>query len=312
MPGLRALSGRTFFPEPAADGAGGAILRVPGIGGLRLLHCTHGDHAAPVPARAAHRHDLWHCVAYAAGRGSCIHAGQTVPIEGPTLVLTSPGEAHSFSRLAGEDAVYHEVTFAPERPGAAIAWPGLLGAWTGAACAPPGLAPCSAACAADVGALAVRMAGTIRSAPPHAALLLQGLLAELLLAVFRHAVAGAEPAAADDPLEAARRFIEAHAEDAIDLDAVARAAGLSAKHLGRAFAARYGHPPMRYRRGVLMRRAAVLLRTGDEPVQGVAARLGYGDWRYFSRCFAAEHGVPPAAYRRADPPTTRPASGRAR
>ena len=82
---------------------------------------------------------------------------------------------------------------------------------------------------------------------------------------------------------------------------VAKAASLSAKHLGRAFAARYGQPPMRYRRSVLMRRAAVLLRTSDAPIERLANQLGYDDWRYFSRCFAAMHGISPAAYRRGEP-----------
>lgn len=306
------LQGRIFLPEPGqATAADCAILRLPGIGGLRLLHCTHGDAAGPVPSRVPHHHDLWHCVVYVSGSGSCIHDGQEIRIAGPTLILTAPGELHSFSRLAGEDTVYHEVTFAPERPGALHSWSGLLQGWTGSACAVPGHSTCTAACTADIGAIAARMAGVIQSAPPQAAVLLQGMLAELLLAVFRHAIAESAPAAPDDPIEAARRFVEAHAEDAIDLGSVARAAGLSAKHLGRAFAARFGQPPMRYRRSVLMRRAAVLLRTSDDPVERVAARLGYDDWRYFSRCFAAEHGVPPATYRRGPQPT-RPASGRAR
>lgn len=306
------LQGRTFLPEPGQSTAADcAILRLPGIGGLRLLHCTHGDAAGPVPGRIPHRHDLWHCVVYMSGTGSCFHDGQEIGIEGPTLILTAPGELHSFSRLTGEDTVYHEVTFAPERPGALHNWSGLLQAWTGAVCAVAGHGPCSAACAADIGAIAARMASVIQSAPPQAAILLQGLLAELLLAVFRHSVTESAPAAPDDPIETARRFVEAHAEDAIDLGSVARAAGLSAKHLGRAFAARFGQPPMRYRRSVLMRRAAVLLRTSDDPVERVAARLGYDDWRYFSRCFAAEHGVPPAVFRRGPQPK-RPASGRAR
>lgn len=315
MPRAATAAGRFALPRPEDAAADSPFLRIPGIGGLRLLHCTHADRDPPVAVRSPHRHDLWHCVAYSAGRGSCIHDGAVAAITGPTLVLTAPGQLHSFSRLAGEDTVYHEVTFSTARPGASAGWDVLLSAWTGTACAPPGLAPCTTACAADIGTIATRMAAIISARPPHAPVLLQGLLAEMLLAVFRHAVAEAERPAPVDAIEAARRFVEAHAEDPIDLDAVARAAGLSAKHLGRAFASRFGAPPMRYRRSVLMRRAAVLLRTSDEPVDRVAARLGYGDWRYFSRCFAAEHGVPPAAYRRAgpaDPVPPPPASGRVR
>lgn len=282
--------------DAACDGC--AVLRIPGVGGLRLLHATRGDRAPPVPARSEHRHDLWHCVAYTAGRGSCCLDGAVVPVLAPFLVLTSPGQGHSFSRLSGEDAVYHEVTFSPARPGAAPDWPALLAAWTGLECrlAPHG--PCSPACADEVAAIAGRMAAVVSAAHPHTAVLLQLELSALLAALVRHLVADAERAAPSDPVELARRFIEAHAEDPIDLAGVAAAAGLSAKHLGRAFAERLGEPPMRFRRSVLMRRAAVLLRTSDAPVGQIAARLGFDDWRHFSRCFRAAHGRPPAAYRR--------------
>lgn len=290
---------RLIMPAPGDAAAPAcAVLRVPGIGGLRLLHATRGDREPPQPGRQPHRHDLWHCVAYAAGAGSCSLDGAVVPVRAPFLVLTSPGQPHSFSRLPGEDAVYHEMTFAPERPGAVPAWPALLAAWTGTDCPLPASAPCSAACADDVGSLAGRVAAVVEAGHPQAAVLLQGLLAELLFTLFRHLVADAERAAPADAMETARRFIERHAEEAIDLAAVARAAGLSAKHLGRAFAARYGQPPMRWRRNELMRRAAVLLRTSDAPVEAIAARLGFADWRHFSRCFRAAHGRPPASYRR--------------
>ncbi len=290
---------RPAMPEPDQQRAPDcAILRVPGLGGLHLLHATRDDRASGMPNRSEHRHDIWHCVAYAVGSGSCLLDGAEIPVASPYIVLTSPGQRHCFSRLPGEDAVYHEVTFAPNRPGALASWSDLLGAWTGVPCTLPAHGPCLVGLADGIGGLAGRIAAVVREGRTEAPALLQGLLAETLLTVFRHLVADAERAAPEAPLENARRFIENHAEDPIDLDAVARAAGLSAKHLGRAFAARYGDPPMRYRRRLLMRRAAVLLRTSDAPVERLAASLGFDDWRYFSRCFRAEHGVPPAAYRR--------------
>ena len=275
-----------------------AILNVPGLGGLHLLHATRDDRTSGSPQRGEHRHNLWHCVAYAVGRGPCLLDGATVQVRAPCLVLTSPGQPHCFSRLPGEDAVYHEITFAPDRPSALAAWPDLLRAWTGVTCALPTHVPCPVGCTDELGRIAGRIAAVIRDGRIEAAVLIQGLLAETLLCVFRHLVADAERSAPEDRLEAAQRFLDNHAEDPIDLASVAHAAGLSAKHLGRAFAARYGDPPMRYRRRLLMRRAAVLLRTSDAPVERLAAALGFDDWRYFSRCFRAEHGVAPAAYRR--------------
>jgi AraC-like DNA-binding protein len=273
-------------------------LRIPALGGLHILHATRNDRAVGVARRWEHRHHIWHCVAYAAGRGTCLVDGAVVQVRSPCVVLTSPGQMHSFSRLSGEDAVYHEVTFAPDRPGALASWSDLLRAFTGVPCALPTHGPCQMALVDGIGAIAGRIATVVREGRAECPAQLQGLLAETLLCVFRHLVADAERTAPENPLETARRFIENHAEDPIDLGTVARAAGLSAKHLGRSFAARYGDPPMRYRRRLLMRRAAVLLRSSDASVERLAAGLGFDDWRYFSRCFRAEHGVPPAAYRR--------------
>ncbi|MEK7415495.1 MAG: AraC family transcriptional regulator [Planctomycetota bacterium] len=287
------------MPEPHQQRAPDcAILRVPGLGGLHLLHATRDDRSAGTAQRSQHRHDIWHCVAYTSGRGTCLLDGNEVAVRSPYIILTSPGQPHCFSRRPGENAVYHEVTFAPDKPSAVTDWSNLLYAWTGVRCALPSHRPCPIACADDIGAIAGRIAAVVRDGRAESPALFQGLLAETLLTVFRHLVADAERAAPDGPLELARRFIEHHAEDSIDLDAVADAAGLSAKHLSRAFAVRYGDPPMRYRRRLLMRRAAVLLRTSDASVERIAAGLGFADWRHFSRCFRAEHRVSPANYRR--------------
>lgn len=285
-------------PEGAATAPRSAILRLPGLGGLRFLHATRDDRERPVPARPPHAHDLWHCVAYTAGIGSCVVDAAVVAVRAPFLVLISPGQQHNFSRQAGDSTVYSEVTFAAERPGSVPDWSRLLGLWTGQDCPLPACGACAPECAADVAAVAGRMVAAISDGHLQLPVLLQGLLAELLFTVFRHRIADAERAQPRDPVELARAFIERHAEDPIDLPAVARAAGLSAKHLGRAFAARFGDPPMRFRRRVLMRRAGLLLRTSDQPVERIAERLGFNDWRYFSRAFRAEHGLPPGRFRR--------------
>ena len=293
------IPGRLFVPpESASTAPQCAIVRLPGLGGLRLLHATRDDRTAPWPQRQPHAHDLWHCVVYTTGSGSCVIGETVVPVRAPFLVLTSPGLGHTFGRLVGDNTVYSEVTFTTERLSSIPDWSQLLSLWTGVDCQVQSHGSCSVACTADVAALAGRMAAAINDGHPYLAVLLQGLLGELLFTIFRHQVADADRQTPHDPVEAARAFIERHAEDAIDLGAVARAVGLSAKHLGRAFAARFGDPPMRFRRRVLMRRAGVLLRTGDQPVERIAERLGFSDWRYFSRAFRAEHGLPPGRYRR--------------
>lgn len=299
MGATAANDGRIVVPDPAqAVLPGGAVLRLPGVGGLRLLHATRNDRAPGSAQRQEHRHDLWHCVAYASGRGTCLLDGRVCAVRAPWLVLTGPGQPHSFTRLPGEDLAYHEITFAAERPGAAAGWDGLLRAWSGAPADPPASAACPRALADAVGAIAGRIGALVRAGGASAALELHWQLAGLFHALWQHLVAAPAGAPPADPLDAARAFLEAHAEDPIDLAAVAAAAGLSRTHLARAFAARFGLAPMRWRRRELLRRAALLLRTSDEPVAAVAARLGFADARHFARIFAAEHGCAPARWRR--------------
>ncbi len=291
--------------ESANAPAESAILNLPGLGGLRLLHATRDDCEPAQEGRRPHAHLLWHCVIYTAGQGSFLLGDATVQVEVPHLVLVSPGVPHSFCRLAGDSTVYSEVTFAPDPRGKpprilkALNWGDLLAGWSGAPCSVPAQRTCSTACAADVAGVATRMVAVISDDHPHAPVLLQGLLSELLFVVYRHLIADREPAAPPDRLETARSFIERFAEDPIDLAAVAREAGISPKHLSRAFTARFGEPPMRFRNRILLRRAAVLLRTGDQPVARIAERLGFADWRYFSRVFRREFALSPGRYRRA-------------
>lgn len=291
--------GRAAIPDlQAASAPACSILRIPGVGGLRLLHATCDNVTVVDADRTPHRHGLWHAVAYTRGAGSCLIDASTVAVSAPFLVLTSPGQPHSFAALPGEDVVYSEVTFAASSPVRELPdWSDLLRRWTGDPGEVACVGPCTAGCANDIAAIAGRMSGVIQASHPQAATLLQGMLAEVLFSIYRHQIAEGERQAVPDPVETARRFIEANAEDPIDLAAVARVAGLSAKHLGRSFAARFGDPPMRYRQRVLMRRAAVLLRTGDLRIPQLALKLGYADHRHFSRRFRIEHGVPPGRYR---------------
>ena len=297
QPDSGVLDNRLTMPPPRQATPPGAILTIPGVGRLRLLHATRSDRVPGHGNRQEHHHVLWHAVVYVQGSGTCLVDGAEVVVRAPFLVLTSPDQPHSFGRLPGEDTVYSELTFAPERASVgAPDWSGLLSAWSGTPCSVPAHGPLSAAGADTLHELATR---AVRDCShPSGGVLLQVVLVELLAVLHRLLVIDRLRPEADDPLAEAKRFIERHAEDPIDLAAVARIAGCSPKHLGRAFATRFGLPPMRYRTQVLMARAAVLLRTSDAPVAEVAARLGYADWRFFSRCFARQHGASPAHWRR--------------
>ncbi|WP_441343260.1 helix-turn-helix domain-containing protein [Phreatobacter sp.] len=94
-------------------------------------------------------------------------------------------------------------------------------------------------------------------------------------------------------------WIEAHAADAIDLDAVARFAGLSPFHFLRLFRRVIGVTPHQYLVHCRLKRAAGLLAEPEPSVTAIAYDVGFGDLSNFVRSFHRAAGVSPGAFRKA-------------
>ena len=77
---------------------------------------------------------------------------------------------------------------------------------------------------------------------------------------------------------------------------------LSRSHFDRLVAAAAGETPARFRRRVLLERAAFRLLTGESEVLDVAIEAGYGSHAAFTRAFTRAYGKAPQAWRKA--PTT--------
>ncbi len=77
----------------------------------------------------------------------------------------------------------------------------------------------------------------------------------------------------------------------VDVDRLARHAGLSARQLERQFLDGVGLSPKRFLRTTRFQRALAMLRGGHAPVE-VAARCGYADQPHLAREFRAFAGVP--------------------
>lgn len=108
--------------------------------------------------------------------------------------------------------------------------------------------------------------------------------------------------AGDDPVSVARRFVEEHLAEDLDLQRLSAACGLSPRHLGEVFRARTGRTPMAYLRERRVAHAAELLLAGRLPIEAVAERCGFVNRHHFSRIFAGMVGCGPAAYRRTRQP----------
>jgi AraC-like DNA-binding protein len=107
-------------------------------------------------------------------------------------------------------------------------------------------------------------------------------------------------AAPDGALSRVRELL--HDEPLADtsLAELASVAGLHPHHLVRAFGARYGIPPHRYRRLLRIELAKQRLSRGD-PLSDVALATGFYDQSHFGRHFRRVVGTTPGRYRPAEP-----------
>jgi AraC family transcriptional regulator len=92
-------------------------------------------------------------------------------------------------------------------------------------------------------------------------------------------------------------FVEDSLDREIGVNELASIAGLGITHFSHAFKRTYGVSPYRYILQRRVRRAGTLLRTTNDTVAAIAARVGFASQSHFSRAFANLIGSAPSAYR---------------
>ncbi|WP_017587398.1 GlxA family transcriptional regulator [Nocardiopsis ganjiahuensis] len=91
--------------------------------------------------------------------------------------------------------------------------------------------------------------------------------------------------------------IRSHLDGDLSTTGLARAAGVSTRHLHRLCLAHTGHPPSRLVRRARAEAAADLLESTALSVTEVAARCGFGSAESLRQTFVAYYGVPPSRFR---------------
>jgi AraC-like DNA-binding protein len=94
-------------------------------------------------------------------------------------------------------------------------------------------------------------------------------------------------------------WIDAHSQQAIDLDDAAGQAGLSPFHFLRLFSSVLGVTPHQYLVRSRLRRAAQLLADQDLSITDIAYDVGFGDLSNFVRTFHRAAGLSPRGFRQA-------------
>ncbi|HVL15286.1 MAG TPA: helix-turn-helix domain-containing protein, partial [Gemmata sp.] len=107
-----------------------------------------------------------------------------------------------------------------------------------------------------------------------------------------------DPEAVTDPeLGTALRYIRDHGREAIGVDDIARASGVSRSSLERRFRAALGRGPLAELIRVRVERAKRLLTDSALSVKEVARAAGFHDARHLSVTFRAKTGLSPVEYR---------------
>ena len=126
-----------------------------------------------------------------------------------------------------------------------------------------------------------------------------------IAATIVRAVSDAEPSAQrlsprdERRVSLALRYIEDHAAETIDIEALADVAGMSKYHFLRVFRRAAGVTPYQFLLGIRMRRAAARLAGSAENVSAICYDSGFGDLSTFNHRFRDVFGVSPMAFRKA-------------
>ena len=102
----------------------------------------------------------------------------------------------------------------------------------------------------------------------------------------------------------AKDLADARYADALGVDHLARAAGLSRAHFSREFRAAFGDSPHAYLLTRRLERAAALLRTTDNSVAEICFSVGLSSVGSFTSSFTRTFGRSPTAYRAAFVPAS--------
>jgi AraC-like DNA-binding protein len=100
----------------------------------------------------------------------------------------------------------------------------------------------------------------------------------------------------------ARDLADARFSQALGVDDLARAAGLSRAHFSRQFRRAFGETPHAYLLTRRLERAAALLRGTDRSVADICLSVGLRSIGSFTTSFTRTYGCSPTAYRSAFPP----------
>ena len=270
-----------------------------------LVSMTDIPFYPPYMPDAQHVHNCMEIGLCLAGEGT-VYLGreQRFAFSPGSLVLVPRGVPHSQQHERGELVRWRYVTLnegyllhrMPQRYQTELA--PLLGAAAGGIF----LAQCAEGGAQALFSLmfSLRNRGSLRTAQQ------EELCALLLLTLLLHQAesAPAPEAIAPDtlgarlPLKPALTYVREHFREDVKIGDMARSCSMSESYFRRVFTKSMGLTPLEFVNRYRVQRSMYLLRITSEPVQNIAARVGFSSIAAFNRNFRSCAGMSPSAWRR--------------
>lgn len=151
------------------------------------------------------------------------------------------------------------------------------------------------------GALLSRLQGSFRLPPEEIGyeLRLRDMLSQIWLEMLPLVTPAPNSGAPDSdrPMKAMMVYLYEHYQDAVSVEDLARAGGVSKRGCFRLFRQQLHTTPVEYLRQLRLEKACGLLSGTDKPITEIAYLCGLGSSSYFGKTFREAFGCTPKAYR---------------
>jgi AraC-like DNA-binding protein len=266
-----------------------------------LLHAGYERHPENRLGVAPHYHDVYHITLYLKGNSVFHLNGKTLQVTPGLLVLTSPGDIHSFGPLDCGWIEYREVTFELRSATRMLQLPfhDLIGCWLDEPVRSRNLpVQLSASHCMQMTDILKGFEKLLAERPNWHRLVEAGLFLSLTEFLAKNVFG---TSATVEPLETrvdrVRRYLEINYREPITMQRLARMAGVSAAYLSRCFKARFGYAPIDYLIDQRVTSAKDLIQNTDLTFRVIAELTGFGDEYYFSRVIRQRTGSSPSRFR---------------
>ncbi len=268
---------------------------------LQTLHLAELQQFNQRSVSSAHTHNVFHMVFYTAesNRSSILLSGEKAESQPGMLVLTSPGEPHTFQPQSPGKTVYHELTFILENASGIFCgnWNLLMQYYSGDEnVLIPSITLLDEVSMAALDKHFRYLGSQLVNLPGSVMPVFKGLM-NMLEFVSSAVCLKKNLIVEDNVLDKVKFFIDKHFNEDLNLKELSRHFFMSPEHLCRKFKAAHGVSPLKYALELKMSAAKNMLLHSERSIKEISDRIGFSDVYAFSQSFKKNTGIPPGKYR---------------